>query len=242
MPGGAARTLAVLALVPALAQAQAPALPPLVNSSATAVGAGWQVRGLPRQKVPLTEFAATRVDGMPALRIEARGSYGNLTYMLRDGAPAPRSLSWSWRLDHPNLFADLRTKEGDDSAARVCISFDLPLERIPFLERQRLELARAVSGEALPAATLCWVWDTHEAAGTVIANAYSRRVRYLVVRGGNDLFGRWADEARDIAADFARVFGDESPVLPPARAVIVGADADNTRTTSVAYVADLRLR
>ena len=198
----------------------------------------WRVAGLPQQQPPLTQYSAEPVDGRPALRLEARASYGNLV-LDAGGAAAPRKLSWAWRIDQPNAAADLRTKAGDDTAARVCLSFDLPLDRVPFLERQMLRMARAQTGQPLPAATLCWVWGQGEPHQALIDNAYSRRVRYLVLRNQGDGTGRWHQESVDVAADFRRAFGDESPALPPLVAVIVAADADNTRAHSVAHVTGL---
>ena len=62
----------------------------------------WQVVGLPKQKMPLTQYALVDLDGRRALRIEADRSYGNLVHAL-DGAPVPTAarLSWQWRVDRP---------------------------------------------------------------------------------------------------------------------------------------------
>ena len=111
---------------------------------------------------------------------------------------------------------------------------------MPFVERQLLKLARARSGQHLPAATLCWAWGHAEAVGSVIDNPYSRRVRTLVLRSAADGVERWADERRDVAADFRRAFGDEATELPPLLAVGVAGDADNTGAYSVAQVAGLQ--
>jgi hypothetical protein len=200
-----------------------------------ALSARWRVVGLPQQKPPLTQYAAVQVDGRAALRLDARASYGNFV-LDAAGQPAPQRLSWVWRLDQPNPAADLRIKSGDDTAARVCLAFQLPLERVPFVERQLLRLARAKSGEPLPSATLCWVWGTVEPRDAVIDNPYSRRVRYLVLRNQADGTGRWQQESRDVAADWRRVFGDEAPEPPPLAAIIVAADADNTGAQSLAHV------
>lgn len=233
-----------LSLGLALAAAQAlgaPALPPLAGEAGEAggTGPGWRVVTLPRQTLPVTRYAIEPVDGRPALRIEARASYGNLVHEPASSG-APRTLRWSWRLAQANPAANLRTREGDDSPVKVCLSFALPLERVPFVERQLLRLARARTGDELPAATLCWAWDAREPADTLLPNAYTRRVRTLVLRGAADAPGRWFDEVRDVAADFRRAFGDESAELPPLVAVIVAGDADNTGASSVAHVAGLR--
>ena len=232
--------LAGLAAPAARAQ-QPPALPPLVVGSS--LGAGWQVANLPEQKPPATRYGAELVQGRSALRLEARASYGNLLYAW-PGGPVPARLQWAWRVAQPNPGTDLRGKPGDDVAAKVCLSFDLPLAQVPFGERTLLRLARSRTGQNLPAATLCWVWGGPEAAGSFIDNAFSRRVRYVVLRTAAEAGGGWFEENRDVAADFRRAFGDEwpasQPALPPLAAVLVGADADNTGGLSVAHIADLR--
>lgn len=236
--------LALLQLVPAAAAAQPappdqpPSLAPLVAEGPT-LGPGWRVAGLPRQTAPLTRYGAVEIGGRAAVRLAASASYGNLVFDL-PGRPAPARLRWSWRMEQPNPGVDLARKEGDDAPAKVCLAFDLPLARVPFVERQVLRMARSRAGEELPAATLCWVWGRAEAREAVIPNPYSRRVRVIVLRNEGDAAGRWFDEDRDVAADWRRAFGDESAELPPLVAAIVAADADNTGATSVAHVAGLR--
>jgi len=113
---------------------------------------------------------------------------------------------------------------------------------VPFFERQLLRLARTRSAEPLPAATVCYVWDATLPAGTTLPNAYTRRVRYLVLRGAAEAAGTWQAEHRDLGADFLRLFGDESPQVPPVTGVAIGADADNTHGQGLAFVADLVLQ
>lgn len=231
---GAAASLLLL-LVPVGAGAQG-FVPPVGEDGR--LSPRWRVLGLPEQKPPLTRYAVERVDGQDVLRIDAEGSYGNLVLPL-PGQRAPARVAWRWRLPQPNPAADVRTKPGDDTAARVCLAFELPLERVPFVERQLLRLARSRSGEPLPAATLCWVWGASEPLGQPIDNPYSRRVRYIVLRGAADAGGAWLAEQRDVAADWRATFGDESPEPPPLAAVVVAADADNTGGRSTAWLTGL---
>lgn len=201
--------------------------------------APWRFVGLPDQKLPKTRFSVAEVDGRRALRIESAGSYGNLVHPL-DGEGGTQ-LRWSWRVDRALPAADLRSKAGDDTALKVCAMYDLPLEALPFWERQKMRLARGVSGEALPAATLCYVWDPALPAGTVLPNAYTGRLRWMVLRGTGSATGAWQTEQRDLRADFLRVFGDDAKTVPPLTALVIGADADNTGGQALGFLADLVL-
>ena len=229
----------------ALALLAAPALAggPLLMQPA---GAGdtppapWHLVGLPQQTKPFTQFSVVKLDGQRVLRVEAQASYGNLVHPLTDN-PAAHRLSWRWRLDEPIAAADLRRKDGDDSPIKVCAFFDLDSSAVPFVERQLLRLARMRAGDSLPAATVCYVWDAHLAPGTVLDNAFTRRIRFIVLRGPETPLHGWVSEQRDVWADFKRLFGDESEAVPPLVGVAIGADADNTQGHSVAHVSAITL-
>ncbi|NBQ85901.1 MAG: DUF3047 domain-containing protein, partial [Betaproteobacteria bacterium] len=77
-------------------------------------------------------------------------------------------------------------------------------------------------------------------ADTALANVHSKRVRYLVLQGPEAPLGQWRTEQRAVAADFLRLFGEESPTVPPVLAIAVGADSDNTRGRSLSFVGDIR--
>ena len=229
-----AALLAVLATVaPGLAAEPLP-----FGAAGAAPAAPWQWIGLPHQSKPRTLFSVVDLDGHRALRVESDKAYGNLVHAVPAGSQHGH-LAWQWRMERLNEAADLRTREGDDTSLKVCVLWDLPLDKLPFLDRQLLRVARAAAAQPLPAATVCYVWDAHLSEGTVLASAYPRRLRYLVLRSGNAALNTWTAERRDIGADFLQLFGDESRQLPPLLALGVGADTDNTRAHSVGYVADL---
>ena len=222
-----------------LAQADVQLLQPFGTAGGT-LNAPWHLAGLPHQKKPFTRFSVVELDGRRALRVEADGSYGNLVHPLHvDGTAL--SFSWSWRMDEFVEESDLKSKNGDDTALKVCVFFDLPITQVPFIERQVLRVARAASDEPLPASTVCYVWDRTLPVGTVLDNPFTHRMRYLVLRSGPQDLHRWLPERRDVGADFLKLFGRESAQIPPIVGVAVGADADNTHGHSVAHVADLVL-
>ena len=222
--------------------AQTPALAAFSSAAGEQPPTPWRVVGVPGGKIPLTVYAIAELDGRKVLRVQALKSYGNLVHDLPPLMPqAGVRLSWRWRLDEPLRGADLRRREGDDSPLKVCALFDMPLDRIGLIERNLLRLARVASGEKLPSATLCYVWDATLPTGTLLSNAYTGRVRLIVVNSGEQRLGQWVGHERDLAADFQRAFGEESDALPPMQAVLVGGDADNTGGRSLGWVGDVTL-
>nr|ALV86667.1 pyridine nucleotide-disulfide oxidoreductase [uncultured bacterium 51] len=199
----------------------------------------WRLIGLPRQTKPMTRFTVVELDRQRVLRVEADHAFGNLLHPLRRAHAG--TLTWRWRVDELPAGADLQRRSGDDAPLKVCALFDLPAEQVPFVDRQLLRIASARAGEPLPTATLCYVWDRSLPDGALLHNAYTHRVRYIIVRGTP---GRWSDERHDLAADFRRAFGDDSDNasdVPGLTGVGIGADSDNTASHSIGYVSDLHL-
>lgn len=230
---------AILLLAAGSAFAAEPALAPL-GAAGSPPAAPWHVVGLPQQTKPFTRFSMVEIDGKRAVKIEADLSYGNLVHSLKEFA-APAQLSWQWRIEKPIEAADLRERRGDDTAVKVCVFFDLPMDNVPFTDRQLLRVARGKTSDPVPTATVCYVWDAKLPAGTTLDNAFTRRMRYIVLESGTDRLNKWVAEKRDVGADFLKLFGDESKVVPPIVGIAVGADADNTQSHSVAYVSGISL-
>lgn len=232
-------TLAVLLGAPLAALAGGPLLVQPAGAG-DASPAPWHVVGLPQQVKPYTRFAVVNLDGQRVLRVEAQASYGNLVHPVLE-PPGSLRLSWRWRVDEPLAASDLRRKEGDDSPIKVCALFDLPTAAVPFVERQVLRIARLRSGETLPAASVCYVWDARLPPGTVLDNAFTRRIRMIVLRGPETPLHSWQTEHRDVGADFLRLFADEAPGPVPLVGIAIAGDADNTGGHSLAHLSSITL-
>jgi Protein of unknown function (DUF3047) len=233
------RLIASCLLGAATVLASAEGLQPVAGSGGSEPSKPWREVAFPKGKIPATQFDVHSLAGERVLRIRADKSYGALSHAW--SGPAG-TLSWRWQLEQGLTQADLRTKQGDDSALKVCVMFDMPLSGLPLGERNKMRFARLFSGEPLPAATLCYVWDANLPVGTQLPNAYTPRLRYWVVTSGPAKPGQWQSISRDVAQDFKQAFGHESPEVPPVLAVVLGADADNTQGSSVGYVADVQLK
>ena len=226
---------------PATPDARA-ALSPLLSQQGD-MHPSWRFVGFPKKHadLPATRFeAGSTTDNRRGIRVSTARSYGTLVHTWQ--GPHPDTLEWTWRLDQPlsggQAPPDLTAKAGDDAALKLCVMFDHPLDRVPFVERTLMRLARSISGEALPAATVCYVWDSAQPAGLRGANPYTRRVRYISVRGTEAPLKQWLTERRQPGQDYLALFKDEtgaSPTVPAVTAVVLGADSDNTGSTSVGW-------
>lgn len=221
---------------------EAQALAPFSGAAPGAPPAPWRVVDYFHGRKPLTRFDVMELGGRRVLRVEAERSYAMLLHPL---TPAPLAdgtrLRWRWRLDQPLLEADLRRRKGDDGPLKVCAMFDLPLDQLGFIDRNKLRAMRAASDDPLPSATLCYVWDHALPVGTVLRNAFSGTVRLVVTNSGEQQLGQWISHERDLGADFLRAFNPNVTAVPPLIGISVVADADNTEGHSLGYLADISL-
>lgn len=203
----------------------------------------WHFTTLPHKNP--TTFEVVRQEGQSVLKVEADDAYGNLVHPVHVALDGGATLTWRWRVERFVEGADLRTRSGDDGAAKLCVFFALPTDRLPFGERTRLALARSATGEDVPSETLCYVWDEKEVRSTLLPNAFTRRIRMLVLESGpaSATAAGWRSERRNLLADYQRAFGDESGGLQPdIVGVAVSADADNTHGHGLSFFADLELQ
>ncbi|MBB3176979.1 DUF3047 domain-containing protein [Variovorax sp. Sphag1AA] len=232
---------ALLAAPLAFAAGEAPLLTPFSAAQGAQAPQPWRFTTLPNKTA--TRFEVVQEDGKRVLKVDSDQSYGNLVHSTHLPLNANATLGWRWRVDEFVEGADLRTRSGDDGAAKVCVFFDFPTDKLPVSERTRLALARKATGEDVPSEALCYVWDNKEAKGTSFANAFTKRVRMFVLETGPaSKPGTWVAERRNLLADYKRAFGDEAgDTAPDIVAIAISADSDNTHGHGIAYFTDVEL-
>jgi hypothetical protein len=209
-------------------------------ATSTTPPAPWHVLGLPgRYSKPLTQFDVIELDSKKVLRIKTDKSYGNLVHPWQGSVS---KMSFNWRLDNPLLSSSLKSKTTDDAALKVCLAFDMPMEKVPFADRAKLKMAQFLSQDHLPTATICYVWAHAEPVGADFDNAFSGRLHYFVLNSGESQLKTWQSHQRNINADFLKAFGNETTTVPTVTAIIVGADSDNTLGSSLGFVADIAVQ
>jgi Protein of unknown function (DUF3047) len=196
---------------------------------------GWHDVPLPGK--PRTAY---RWEGQGAAReLVARADASASMYRRQLKMPAPAGeveFAW-WAQDLPEG-ADVAATDATDAAARVLFAFGGDTKRLSQRNQLMFELARTLTGEAPPFATLTYVWDTRAPIGSVVVHPRSDRVRKIVVESGRAHLRRWRHYKRSLAADYKLAFG-EAP--GPLLAVAVMTDGDNTRSRLLTRYRDIRV-
>ena len=224
---------------PATVLAQGHSIPAFSQMQSGPLGSPWHFATLPNKKP--TEFSVVDKDGQHVLRVSTQVAYGNMVLALHHSPMPDMRLQWRWRVDQLIDKADIKTRAGDDSAIKLCVSFDFDKSQLSFGERAKLRLGKISTGEDIPAETLCYVWDNKQPMGTFMHNAFTHRMRYIVLQSGAAHKGQWMTEQRNLTADYLQAFGDESQTMPTIIGITVSADSDNTHGEGLAYMGDVHL-
>jgi len=183
---------------------------------------------LPAEGVPpgwtLKEFVGhatvelVRADGRLAARLRSeRASFA----MHRDVVVELREfpyLSWTWKVTRLPAGGDVREAARDDQAAQVYVIFP------------RWPSPRTASD------VLGYVWDSRAPAGTRLRHPRADNVRIVVVESGPARLGEWRSYERNVAADYAALFGRQPPRVGK---LAVMVDSNDTRAEAEALFGDL---
>lgn len=192
--------------------------------------AAWRHFALPGKRG--THYSAQHLDEREAVHAQADGSASLWRQPL---LKAPDELGWlhfSWKVPALIPDANMAVRETDDSPVRIVLAFDGDRSRLSPQSQMLSDLARALTGEALPYATLMYVWSNDQPTESVILNPRTDRIRKVVVESGGARLNRWLDYTRDVRADYERAFGE-----PPGALLSVAfmTDADNTQSKTMAW-------
>ena len=173
------RTMAACTLLPPLPLLAGPVwVGRFLPDAGGAMPAPWRVEQLDA-KVPPTRYRLREWDGVHAVEAHAVKSMALLARPLQVDLGNTPVLCWRWRIDAPLKSADMTRKSGDDYAARVYLSFEVPAETLSFGTRMGLSLARTLRGDQVPDAAINYIWDNRHPLGTWQPNAYTDRARML---------------------------------------------------------------
>lgn len=200
--------------------------------------AGWGP--LEFEKIPEhTSYRLVADEGTVVVKAESHASASGLVCReIVDPRERP-VVSWRWKVLNLIDRSDVAAKRGDDYPARLYITFAYDPAKLGLIERAKVEAARLVYGEYPPLAAISYIWDGKAPAGAIVPNAYTARVKMIVVESGASKLGRWVTETRDLDADYRAAFGDDPP---PISGVAIMTDTDDTGESATAFYGDIVFR
>ena len=190
----------------------------------------WQHQSFPGKAS--NQFAYSKLDGRTAMGVQSSKSASMLRKVVSIEPDQLDAVRFSWKVPALITDADMALRDKDDSPVRLVLSFDGDRSKLSSRDRALSELARALTGEEMPYATLMYVWCNQREPGSVVLNPRTDRIRKLVLESGPEKLNRWLDYERDIRADYRQAFGEE-----PGRLIAVGimTDTDNTKSSAQAW-------
>lgn len=199
---------------------------------------GW--KPLTFQKVPQhTRYELVRDGEQVVVRASAEASASGL---IRDIRIDPREypvVQWRWKVANLLERADIGRKQGDDFPARIYIVFRSDRDQLGVWEKIKIFFYRLLYGEEPPTGAINYVWDGRSPQGTIVPNAYTARVRMIVVENGAANLNRWMTAERNLLNDYRAAFEDEAP---PIVGIAIMTDTDNTGESATAWYGDIVFR
>ncbi|MBK6862971.1 MAG: DUF3047 domain-containing protein [Ideonella sp.] len=196
---------------------------------------GWHEQVV-RRDLPRTSYAVVQRDDRRVLQAVSDGGASGLRCDVDVDPLATPWLDWTWRVDRVDVNATVAADELDDSPARMMVAFDGDFSRLPLRDQMFRDMVEGMTGQAMPFATLVYVWDGKAPPESVFRSPRSDRIRYLVVASGERDARRWLSHRRNVAQDYRRIFGGE-----PGRVRNVGVmtDSDDLKTPLETWYADI---
>ncbi|MDW5444125.1 DUF3047 domain-containing protein [Polaromonas sp. SM01] len=205
-------------------------------SAGTRDAPAWQHYKLPGKQP--SEFSYVRKDGRDAMAVHAQSSASMVRQVVRIEPAELDRLRFSWKVPDLIAQADMALREADDSPVRIVLAFEGDRSKFSGKNAMLSELARALTGEEMPYATLMYVWCNTRPPGSVIVNPRTDRIRKLVVESGEGRLRQWVDYERNIRADYEKAFGEAPGALV---GIGIMTDSDNTRSTTQAWYGPVTL-
>ena len=162
-----------------------------------------------------------RGDGR-VLHLESRNDHSTIARDItgRVNLKETPILEWTWKATILPTGGDLRRKETTDMAAQLYVVWP----RFPALLRSRI---------------IGYVWDAATPATTIVKSQKTGTVTFVVMRSGLGDLGKWVTERRNVAEDYAKIFG-EFPDDPSA--ITISIDSNDTHSMAESFMGPIVFR
>ena len=183
-----------------------------------------------------TDYTLVTDDGAVVVRATARNAASFLAVRVDFDPQQFPMLSWRWKVAQGVPAANTAEQSKEDAPVRVMVAFAGDMSKLSLKERAAASAAQTISGQALPYATLMYIWGSKVAIDSITTSSRSSRVRMIAVAADDQGIGRWHSYTRNLVEDFKRAFGEAPGKVT---SIEVMTDTDNTNADAQAYYGDI---
>jgi hypothetical protein len=169
---------------------------------------GWEPWIMLRGNTP-TDYRLVERDGLVVVQADSALGGSGLFRKIRIDPHRNPILEWRWRVPRESASGGDGGPSASSPPVRLALAFDGDVSKLDFDDRAKLRLAKALTANGLPYASLLYVWMTHEPLEATYPSPHTERVRHIVVESGEQHLGQWVVERRNILADYRRAFHEE---------------------------------
>jgi hypothetical protein len=216
---------------------QAPEFPRFSTMKPGAPPTGWKHLQLASYKNNV-EYMLVVEDGAVVLRAS---SHNAASYLAVETDVDPHKfpvLSWRWKVAQGIPTANTAEQSKEDSPVRLMISFAGDISKLSFKDRFASSAAQTISGQALPYATLMYIWGEKVPVESITTSTRSARIKMLAVAADEQGIGSWHAYKRNLVEDFKRAFQEDPGNVT---SIEIMSDTDNTGGDALAYYGDISI-
>ncbi len=201
------------------------------------VDSKWSVLSFPRRDA--TQYSLNTQDSILSIKAESSNSASGLVYQVEINPAEYPIIEWRWQVQAPVKDGNYQTKNGDDYAARIYITFDYDKSNLSLGDRIKYNALKTFTRFPIPIRAINYIWANNAPIDTIAPNAYSDWVYMIVAESGNERSNTWNIQTRNIFEDYKTTFGEAPPNIS---GVAIMTDTDNTKNSATAYYGDIIFR
>jgi len=156
-----------------------------------------------------TEYRLVESDGTVVMEADAVDGGSAIWRKIRIDLRRHPIMEWRWRVPRDSGAGGEGGPSSSSPPVRISLGFDGDAAKLDFEDRAKLRLAKVLTPNGLPYASLLYVWLNRLPAETVYSSPHTERVRHVVVESGEGRLEQWVSVRRNVLEDYRRAFGEE---------------------------------
>ena len=199
---------------------------------------GWEQFVIVKGNTP-TRYQLVEQDGVVVIQADSAEGGSGLSRNLHIDPHRYPIIEWRWRVPRESGRGGGGGPSSVSPPVRLSLAFDGDVAKLDFDDRTKLRMAKALTANGLPFASLLYVWLNQKPVNTLYSSPHTERVKYIVVESGEQRLDQWVSVRRNILEDYRRAFGED-----PGDIVAVGVMTDfgDNNAPRRAFYGDITIR